>query len=607
MKFIKIYPAAVSLAISAGIMMTGCQNNFDEPGLIVPEATMTANTTIAQFKAEFGNEMAIQIPQKPNGEDYILKGRVCSSDASGNIYQNLEFQDATGAMVISVRRPSLYEVYHLGQEIVLNVSGLWFGQYNSLRQLGWLGEPYNDEPQITFMAYPELAGHVELNGMPAPETKWISYDDFVAGKADTSTLYGVNVDIDRLPVSGEEMINFQGQLVQLNNVSFVDDSGNPTGGVETYAPYQENANRYVKQEGSSLRLTVRNSGYATFYNDLLPEGTGSLRGILSWYGNGSSSNGAVGGWQLLIRSIDDVIFDSEGSRDEPYSVEQAIEMQAQGYNAWVEGYIVGSVKAGLDGVVDDNSDIIYGPDAELTNNIVIAASPEVADWKQCLVVELPQNTDLRTYGNLADNKDNYKKKISLKGNFEPYMGAPGVTENPGSPEYFSIEGLNLGGSGVSETIYSGLSSSSDFTFDNVLLPSGANYIWMWDGNYKYLKASAFISGNSLASDSWAVSPTIDLAGYVGVKASFQHCVNKFPDLAFAKSSVSMHVREVGGAWEEIPLTMFSDNNSWNFVGESVSIPSKFNGKKVQLGFRYTSEDGKSGTWEIKELTVSGEK
>jgi len=604
LKYINI--ATVCMALAGAATLSGCQNDFDDPGLVVPEATLQANTTIAEFKAKFGNEMAIRIPEKEDGSNYILKGRVCSSDASGNIYQNLEFQDETGAMVISVRRPSLYEAYHLGQEIVLDVTGLWFGQYNNLRQLGWLGEPYNDEPQITFMAYPELKSRIELNGLPTPDTKWISYEDFAAGEADTSSLYGVTCNIDRLPTSGADMINFQGQLVQFNNVTFVDEKGAATGGIETYAPYQENANRYIKQEGNSLRLTVRNSGYATFYNDLLPTGTGTIRGILSWYGNGSSSNGAIGGWQLLIRSIDDVIFSSEGSRDEPYTTGQAIEMQGQGYNAWVSGYIVGSVKGGVN-EVSSNDDIIFGASAELPNNIVIAASPDETDWNKCLAVNLPQNTDLRTYANLVENPGNYKKSISLRGAFDTFLGMSGVIDNPGTAESFQIEGLDLGGSGISEAIYSGLESSSDFTFENIVLPSAASYIWIWDQSYKYLKASAFVSGTSYASDSWAISPTIDLTGYVGVKAEFQHCVNKFPDLDFAKSAVSLNIREVGGEWENIPLTIFSDNNSWSFVAESVSIPAKYNGKKIQLGFHYTSQDEKSGTWEVKMLTVRGEK
>ena len=49
---------------------------------------------------------------------YVIKGRVISSDASGNIYKSMYIQDATGAITLSINQASLCNFYPFGQEIV---------------------------------------------------------------------------------------------------------------------------------------------------------------------------------------------------------------------------------------------------------------------------------------------------------------------------------------------------------------------------------------------------------------------------------------------------------------------------------------------------------
>ena len=130
--------------------LTSCQDSYDTPELEVPQATLVANTTLADFKATFADEMAVKVGNNPETDaPYILKGRVVSSDASGNIYKSLVIQDETAALALSINQSSMYIDYRLGQEVVINATGLWMGQYNNLLQLGLLGE-YNSSPQITF-------------------------------------------------------------------------------------------------------------------------------------------------------------------------------------------------------------------------------------------------------------------------------------------------------------------------------------------------------------------------------------------------------------------------------------------------------------------------
>lgn len=437
LNLIKYLLAAVALTG----MTTSCQNHFDDPELTVPEATMRANTTIRELKEAFMSTNATLCPVKDEAtqEHYIIHGRVISSDATGNIYQALMVQDETGAMPITIRRASLYNEYHLGQEVVIDVTGLWIGRYNNLMQLGWLGEPYNGVDQLTFMSFYEFASHTEINGNPTVNTRNVPFgSDYPDDR-----MYCISMDIDELadiPALSEECVMLQGQLVEFANVRFVD------GGVETYAPYQETVNRYIYGSGSSKQVVVRNSGYSTFYNDMLPSGTGRVRGILSWYGDGAANSSApnvIQGWQLLLRSVDDVIFDDRGTREKPYGIDEVLAMESNGITGWAQGYIVGSVN------IADNS-YVFGNGADSApNNLLLAASPDETDPNLCVVLALPAGTKLRELGALDENPGNYRKHIAVYGRFSDYQinGStyPGIIDNPGTGSYFDIEGVVIPG------------------------------------------------------------------------------------------------------------------------------------------------------------------
>ena len=130
----------VALAATAGL--TGCKDDFDTPPVNVPVATMQPNSTIAQVKADLWDDAtnyAVLVPQKADGSDYIVHGRVISSDASGNIYKSLVIQDETGALPFSVNQNSMYNTYRIGQEIVVNLTGAYIGKYAGYEQIGGYG------------------------------------------------------------------------------------------------------------------------------------------------------------------------------------------------------------------------------------------------------------------------------------------------------------------------------------------------------------------------------------------------------------------------------------------------------------------------------------
>ena len=83
-------------------------------------------------------------------------------------------------------------------------------------------------------------------------------------------------------------------LVALNNIEFFE---NELG--MTYANPEEETERILTNcEGRSIKMI--NSGYSEFQSQLIPQGNGSVTGILIWHS---------GGYGLKIRNTDDISFD----------------------------------------------------------------------------------------------------------------------------------------------------------------------------------------------------------------------------------------------------------------------------------------------------------
>lgn len=423
----------LALTLSLAAVLGGCQADMDTPALDVPVATLQPNTRILELKEAFENKTE-KVGYKPGtevydesgeligGERYIIHGRVVSSDASGNIYKSLVIQDETAALAFSINQGSLYNEYRLGQDVVVDLTGLYIGYYRGLQQVGSPGEAYNGQPQLGFMAYDYWLSNSELNGLPNPEFRQVS----LGSDYPEDEFYCISFNnFDEL--NNATLPELQSQLVEFRNVSFRIAEGE-----ETFAPYQESVNRTLV-DANGKTLTVRNSGYSNFYHKEIPTGKGIVRGILSYYGDS---------WQLVLRDLRDVMISDKGEVDKPYTTSEILSGDYAGMTGWSEGYIVGSVKAGVT-VVSGAEDVIFGAGAEMDNNVLIAESADETDVTRCAIVELPQNTLLRYYVNLPDNPEVYKKRLSVYGTLGETLGMKGVTDSRGGKEDFLIDGKTI--------------------------------------------------------------------------------------------------------------------------------------------------------------------
>lgn len=65
-----------------------------------------------------------------------IKGKVISSDVTGNIYREVYIQDETGGIDLKLGKSSLYSEYALGQTLYVYCDDLTLGAYNGMPQLG---------------------------------------------------------------------------------------------------------------------------------------------------------------------------------------------------------------------------------------------------------------------------------------------------------------------------------------------------------------------------------------------------------------------------------------------------------------------------------------
>lgn len=571
MKLSKLYLVPMLALASAGIV--GCSDNFDTPPMVIPSTDIEANITIFDLKKQYWDDARNYIDTialAASGDSLYIKGRIISSDESGNIYKALYIQDETGALCMSIDRNNLYNDYRVGQEVVLSVSNMYIGKYNGLQQLGQPEYTQQYGWEAAFMNYEFFLQHVRLNGMP-----------------DVSKIDTIDIDLGSLPSSGDELIRLQGQLVRLRNVHFPEADG-----LTTFSDADASSNRTV-EDASGNTIIMRNSSYADFQPDLLPMGEGDIIGILGYYGTD---------WQLLLRSTDDLKGFNDGTSGtvaNPYTIEQAIELQGEA-SGWVTGYIVGAVAPGVT-TVGGNDDIEWTAPTALDNTLVIGMTADTRDLAQCIVMELPQGSSLRSAANLRDNPSLLGTQIWVTGTLESYMGTYGLTGNSGSQSEYKLSVASGGVASLYEDFECGGSDPEGW----IIIESGGQdwYNREFDNNY-YMSVSGY-QGNP-PFNIWFISPALDVDAATEKVFSFRTQVNGYGStttemkvyvLTNSDPTIGTPVDVTAEAqWPTPPSSGYS---SWQESGD-ISL-ANFSGT-IYIGFCYeATSDANYATWGLDDF------
>lgn len=169
------------------------------------------------------------------------------------------------------------------------------------------------------------------------------------------------------------------------------------------------------------------------------------------------------------------------------------------------------------------------------------------------------------------------------------------------------------------TIYQNECTSNDCGFE-VWGTAGVANPWTIDASYG-LKASGYKNNENTATEGVMASPVIDLANRTNITLDFDEAVNHFKvnntiltgdGMAQINNYISVVIAEVEDEtipsdWAKLADASLPETQSWDFYAQNPSISlDAYKGKKVRIGFKYTSTEECAGTWEIKNVRVKGD-
>lgn len=269
--------------VSVSLLLGGClKKDFDnppdlgdyDPGLPTGDSLIS----IAQLKAMNGSYISTSSYDTTLiAKDLVIEGVVVADDRSGNYYKQIVVQDGTGGISVDIDAYSLYNNYPVGRKLYIRCKGLYLGYNGGTPELGGGVDERLSLLGITGTA---ITDHI-IKAYVNSEVK----DTVVSFSAISLITSPTNPLLNRL-VTITDSVEFQEQGVP-------------------YTSPSATTNRNITQcssDPNSKTIVVRTSNYATFHNTMLPQGRGSIRGILTIYKTFSTTP------QLILRDTSDVKF-----------------------------------------------------------------------------------------------------------------------------------------------------------------------------------------------------------------------------------------------------------------------------------------------------------
>jgi len=234
---------------------------------------LIASASYAEVKNLYVDE-TIQIQQ-----DLIIEGYVISSDRAGNFFNVLHFQDSPinpkdGFQIeIDVRDSHL--LYPVGSKIFIKLKGLYLGKSKDVFKLGGV-----------FISF----GNVSVGRLPSAQV-----DNHIFVSCDGPTnIEPIEINIADI---GQEFTN---TLVKLSDVQIIEDELGLA-----FADVREETERTLT-DCNKNQITLLNSGFADFQSEVLPEGNGSITGVLLQ----EKDN-----YRLIVRDLSDIDFTKDRCED----------------------------------------------------------------------------------------------------------------------------------------------------------------------------------------------------------------------------------------------------------------------------------------------------
>lgn len=238
--------------------------------------------SIADLKTQFATVINSDNGYKQIEKDMMIKAVVTGNDISGNIYNQVSVQDASGAIIIAINGSGLSGYLPVGQEILVNLKGLYIGSYKKLPQIGGVNTKLSD-------------GSLGIGKIE--RAIWNEHFKILnPGEADASTVVPEEFDLTKLTDAAYMDANV-GKLMTLKKVKFASANGTNVWAPDDTNTSLELIDAETGKKISSSNLVVRNSGYSKFANEVVPQGVFDITGIFTRYNNT---------WQIVLRNTDDL-------------------------------------------------------------------------------------------------------------------------------------------------------------------------------------------------------------------------------------------------------------------------------------------------------------
>ncbi len=238
--------------------------------------------SIADLKTQFATIINSDNGYKQIEKDMMIKAVVTGNDVSGNIYNQVSVQDASGAIIIAINGSGLSGYLPVGQEILVNLKGLYIGSYKKLPQIGGVNTKLSD-------------GSLGMGKIE--RAIWNEHFKILnPGEADASTVVPEEFDLTKLTDAAYMDANV-GKLMTLKKVKFASANGTNVWAPDDTNTSLELIDAETGKRISSSDLVVRNSGYSKFANEVVPQGVFDITGIFTRFGDT---------WQIVLRNTDDL-------------------------------------------------------------------------------------------------------------------------------------------------------------------------------------------------------------------------------------------------------------------------------------------------------------
>lgn len=258
------------VVLITSLAITSCKREYTEPPVLgAPD--IVANISIADVKARYNSGLPVEIT-----DDAVIEGIVSCDDRSGNYYQQIAIQDATGGVLLRLAGSNHYNNYPVGRKIFVKLKGLFLGQYNGTLQFGGgVDAPFAAAGGVTLLAANLQDQHIVKGPLNQPLVPKV-------------------VTVSQLTTNIQDI--YISTLVKLVGFEFASgDLG------KNYADDGFSGNRIIQGcvNPTTNKITLRTSNYCNFATIRVAQGNGDIIGIYSYFGSTK---------QFTIRDTTDVMF-----------------------------------------------------------------------------------------------------------------------------------------------------------------------------------------------------------------------------------------------------------------------------------------------------------